>query len=154
MLIVLAHCGNGYSGCDSDEVFFYDDDTAENEINSEVWNWACENAESFSYVHFGWEESYTDEDYDDYIEDTIFCNDRSIRNLNGWNPDGGSTSSCLQFKEYNSTSDLSCTNTTDKFSVANTLAQLTYKVGLATSPEMNLLNNIFVNGSENQLSES
>ena len=71
MLIVLAHCGNGYSGCDSDEVFFYDNGTAEKEIDSEVWNWACENAESFSYVHFGWDESYTDEDYDDYIENYV-----------------------------------------------------------------------------------
>ena len=68
MLIVLAHCGNGYSGCDSEEAFFYEDGTKEDEIGSDMWGWACENAESFAYVHFGWEEPYTDEDYDDYIE--------------------------------------------------------------------------------------
>ena len=80
-------------------------------------------------------------DYSDYLEDTIFCNDRSISQLNGWNPNGGSTSSYLQFKEYNVTSDLSCANETDRFSVSNEKAKLKYKVGLMSSPEMNLLNN-------------
>ena len=79
--------------------------------------------------------------YDQYIEDTIFCNDRSIRALNGWKDDGGIPNDSLQFKEYNVTSDLSCTNLTDRFSVSNSSAQLTYKVGLMSSPEMNLLNN-------------
>lgn len=88
-----------------------------------------------------WYKHYLLEDYDDYIEDTIFCNDRSIRALNGWNPDGGSTTADLQFKEYNVTSDLSCTNTTDQFSISNNNAKLTYKVGLMSSPEMNILNN-------------
>ena len=88
-----------------------------------------------------WYKHYLLEDYDDYIEDTIFCNDRSIRSLNGWNPNGGMINENLQFKEYIETSDLSCTNTTDKFSVSNNSAKLTYKVGLMSSPEMNILNN-------------
>ena len=88
-----------------------------------------------------WYKHYLLEDYDDYIEDTIFCNDRSIRALNGWNPDGGMTNATLQFKEYSVTSDLSCTNTTDQFSVSNNNAKLTYKVGLMSAPEMNILNN-------------
>lgn len=79
--------------------------------------------------------------YTDYLEDTIFCNDRSIRSLNGLNPNGGSVSSYLQFKEYNITSDLSCANVTDQFSTQNEKAKLTYPVGLMTSPEMNLLGN-------------
>ena len=88
-----------------------------------------------------WYKHYILEDYDDYIEDTIFCNDRSIRALNGWNPDGGMTNAYLQFKEYSVTSDLSCTNTTDQFSISNNNAKLTYKVGLMSSPEANILNN-------------
>ena len=87
-----------------------------------------------------WYKHYLLEDYDDYIEDTIFCNDRSIRALNGWNPDGGMTNAYLQFKEDISTSDLSCTNTTDQFSISNNNAKLTYKVGLMSSPETNILN--------------
>jgi hypothetical protein len=80
--------------------------------------------------------------YDSYIDDTVYCNDRTITSFGGWNPNGGSTTSGeLKFKEYTVSSDLSCINTTDKFSQANTSAQLTYKVGLMSSPEMNLLNN-------------
>ena len=79
--------------------------------------------------------------YSSYLEDTVFCNDRSISSLYGWDANGGSTTSStsLTFKEYNVTSDLSCSNETDRFSVSNSKAQLTYPVGLATSPEMNLL---------------
>ena len=77
--------------------------------------------------------------YDEYLEDTIFCNDRSIRNLAGWNPNGGKTNTWLCFKEYKVTNDLSCTNVTDMFSVSNEQAKLTYKVGLMSSPEMNIL---------------
>ena len=81
--------------------------------------------------------------YDSYIEDTIFCNDRSQRNpdTNGWNPNGGKVTEYLNFKEYNATNDLSCTNETDQFSTQNPKAQLTYKVGLMSNPEMKLLNN-------------
>ena len=80
--------------------------------------------------------------YTDYLEDTIFCNDRSIRSLNGWDPNGGSVSSSLQFKKYNNyTSDLSCANITDQFSTQNEKAKLTYPVGLMTSPEIYLLGN-------------
>ncbi|MBR1937087.1 MAG: hypothetical protein IJ842_05270 [Bacilli bacterium] len=88
-----------------------------------------------------WYKHYLLEDYDEYIEDTIFCNDRSIRALNGWNPDGGMTNDYLQFKEYSVTSDLSCTNTINQFSISNNNAKLTYKVGLMSSPEANILNN-------------
>ncbi len=81
--------------------------------------------------------------YTSYLEDTIFCNDRSQSNqqTNGWNPNGGSETGYLEFKNYNSNSDLSCTNDTDKFSVSNNKAKLTYPVGLLTYPEIYLLNN-------------
>ena len=82
--------------------------------------------------------------YDNYIEDTIYCNDRSQRNTdtNGWNPNGGSVfDDDMNFKEYRVTSDLSCMNSTDQFSISNNKAKLTYKVGLMTSSEMNTLGN-------------
>lgn len=80
--------------------------------------------------------------FDNYIDDTIYCNNRTITNFGGWNPNGGTTDSnfTLQFREYSVSSDLSCPNTTDKFSVSNNDAKLTYKVGLMSSPELNLLN--------------
>ena len=80
--------------------------------------------------------------YTEYLEDAVFCNDRSISNHNGWNPNGGSISSYLLFKNFNVTNnDLYCTNITDRFSVGNEKARLTYKVGLMSAPEMNLLGN-------------
>lgn len=69
MRIILANCGNGYSGCDAEEVFFFDEDCwSDTGINNEIYAWACDNAESYAYVHFGWDEPYTDEDYEDYLE--------------------------------------------------------------------------------------
>ena len=82
--------------------------------------------------------------YDRYIDDTIYCNNRSIKDVNGdrgWNPNGGDTVSKYKilFSEDTVSSDLSCPNVTDKFSITNEKARLTYKVGLMSSPEMNLL---------------
>ena len=79
-------------------------------------------------------------DYSDYLEDTVFCNDRSQSNSssNGWNPNGGSLSTYMYFF---GSSDLSCPNNNDKFSTLNDKAKLKYKVGLMSYIEMNLLNN-------------
>ena len=87
--------------------------------------------------------------YTNKLEDTIFCNDRSQRNAstNGWNPNGGSVTTYLYFNSSNT--DLSCTNTTDKFSLSNTKAQLTYPVGLLTYPEIYLLNNLNIRKAGN-----
>ena len=81
-------------------------------------------------------------DYDEYIDDTIFCNNRSIRQLGSWNANGGKTNDPhLYFGDSISQSDLKCQNETDMFSISNPKAKLTYKVGLLTKPEENLLNN-------------
>ena len=60
--------------------------------------------------------------------------------MGSFNPNGGSATGQLQFKEHSLASDLSCSNITDKFSVSNNKAQLVYKVGLASASELNLLN--------------
>ena len=91
-----------------------------------------------------WYKHYLLEDYDEYVEDSIFCNDRSIRFLGGWNPNGGMINTFLRFKEYNLTTDLNCISITDQFSVSNNNAKLTYKVGLLSSPEINIINNSIV----------
>ena len=76
--------------------------------------------------------------YTDKLEDTIFCNDRTMYNqsANGWNPNGGSTTETLRFKNYNTNYSLACTNETDRFSVSNNKAKLTYPVGLLSAPEV------------------
>ena len=87
-------------------------------------------------------------EYEAKIDDTIYCNDRSYDTRNGYtfnesgfNDDGGFTNKSLYFKEFAITTDLSCTNITDRFSVSNNSAKLTYPIALPTTPEMNLLGN-------------
>ena len=86
--------------------------------------------------------------YSSNIEDTIYCNDRSIKALNGWDPNGGNVTSNIQFNNIANQTDLSCINDTDKFSISNSKAKLDYSVGLLSLPEIRLFNrdNIFSTG--------
>ena len=81
--------------------------------------------------------------YTDYIEDTIYCNDRSIGTISGWNPNGGSITSSMSFaardrafKTYEPT--LECARLLDRFTVSSSKGNgvLTYPVGLITDDEM------------------
>ena len=94
-----------------------------------------------------WYEHYLT-NYDVYLEDTVFCNDRTIQELGAFNSNGGvmhdyNTSVHdyeLLFQQYDKGTDsLSCDRETDMFSTLNPSAQLTYKVGLVSAPELNLL---------------
>ena len=69
--IILARCGNGYCGCDAEDAFFYDEGVPDREIDEDLYIWACDNAESYSYVHFGCDESYTEEEYEEYMEEYV-----------------------------------------------------------------------------------
>ena len=94
-------------------------------------------------------------DYNDYLEDTVWCNDRSWNTIdydgngtyinNGWKPNGGSTSNHLYYSAYgrsvNATPSLTCSNKNDSFTVSDTVSgngALTYPVGLLTADEMKL----------------
>lgn len=71
--------------------------------------------------------------YTDYLDDVIYCNARNILNLGGWDPDGGSVTEDLEFRHIG---NYGCTYDTDKFSVGNNKAKLTYPVGLITDDEI------------------
>ena len=88
-----------------------------------------------------WYKHYILEDYDDYIEDTIFCNDRSINSLGGWNSNGGVTNKNLYFNSRYG-NYLICPNVADSFSTNNDKAKLTYKVGLLSYKELQPILNI------------
>ena len=79
--------------------------------------------------------------YEYLLEDTIYCNDRSLIDIGGLDPNNPIGSHYMYMKEVNATTDLSCPRVEDQFSVSNNDAKLKHKVGLMTSPEMNLLNN-------------
>ena len=81
--------------------------------------------------------------YTSYLDgSSVYCNDRSISNLGGWNPSGTSLTT-LQFYQYNANRNLNCVNETDRFSVTNNKAKLTYPIGLLTEPERDLMTKNF-----------
>lgn len=84
--------------------------------------------------------------YTSYLADTVYCNDRSIKSLGGFNPSGGSLYSPLTFNGTSNTS-LLCSNEADRFSVSNSVAPLKYPVGLLSGAEANLLGNNKVRAS-------
>lgn len=85
--------------------------------------------------------------YTSYLSDTIYCNDRSIKSLGGFDPNGGNLYLPLTFNGISSS--LICSNEADRFSVSNSVAPLKYPVGLLSGAEANLLGNnkIRVTGS-------
>ena len=79
--------------------------------------------------------------YEKNLEDTVFCNDRSMDNesSNGWNPNGGDTTQDLFFKNSRSGNrSLVCANETDRFSMSNSKAKLKHPIGLLSVPELSL----------------
>lgn len=103
--------------------------------------------------------------YSSYIEDTIWCNDRSIYSLGGFNPNGGSTyidwdidhhylnasllyASSQYLTAETITPSLRCSRNIDRFTVSgsNGNGALDYPVGLLTVDE------IILAGADNQSS--
>ena len=87
--------------------------------------------------------------YTKYLEDTVFCNDRTIADYGGWNSNGGDVSiGVITFTNGQESNDsfllndnIYCSNVTDRFSVGNSKAKLTYPVGMISANEMYLLGN-------------
>ena len=111
----------------------------------------------------------TKRNYVSYLEDTIYCNDRSFKTTtgntsyptyleSGWNPNGGDLTKYLYFGTWNrfqnnwySTSNVpsvACPNETDRFSVSSGVAHLNYPVGLLSGDEA-ILAGIGGNGASN-----
>ena len=82
-------------------------------------------------------------DYSSYLEDAVWCNDRSVYDLGGWNPNGGNVWSedsltfdfARRLKE--GLPNLSC-RLVDSFTVSSTTGngRLTYPIGLLTGDEL------------------
>ena len=78
--------------------------------------------------------------YTSKLEDTVYCNDRSVLDYRNYNPDGEMFYSEFNFsalgREYNG---LTCPNKSDAFTVSDTIngnGALTYPVGLITTDEL------------------
>ena len=83
----------------------------------------------------------------EYLENAIYCNNRHIKSLGGWNPSGGSVTEYLYFNDYtNNSARLMCQDKEDQFTLkvdsGGTLGYgnnaLDYPVGLLTSKEASL----------------
>ena len=119
----------------------------DSKAKTEIENWFKTNLTN--------EEDASKTNYQEYLEDTIYCNDRSYKetgssdtyNQSGWNPNGGSLSTYLYFGTWNrfnysnwystiNIPSMECENVTDRFSVSNQEAKLKYPVGLLTADEI------------------
>ena len=80
--------------------------------------------------------------YTNYIEDTVYCNDRSISDPVGWNPAGGDTTTGLSFEQRNRIDNYSpslvCNRLLDRFTVSSSIGNgaLTYPIGLLSGDEV------------------
>ena len=86
-------------------------------------------------------------EYESKLEDTVFCNDRTINQLNGWS-ETGSLSHDLYFNGLQSKYYLKCPNKRDAFTVSDSEkgnSALTYPVGLLTTAEHSLIGNYTAN---------
>ena len=97
------------------------------------------------------------QNYSDYIEDTIWCNDRSVPEDGMWNSYGGTISASNYNTVYRltkGTPTIKCPNKNDSFTVTESASgngALTYPVGLLTADEVMLAGNISSDSSNNSL---
>ncbi|MBR1748807.1 MAG: hypothetical protein IJ743_03320 [Bacilli bacterium] len=102
-------------------------------------------------IDWWYEQNIKNTEYESKLEDTVFCNDRTINQLNGWSENGSinkGSNSYLKFNAYNNKYYLKCPNKRDAFTVSDTEkgnSALTYPVGLLTTAEHSLIGNYTVN---------
>ena len=82
--------------------------------------------------------------YSNYIEDTVYCNNRNVSSYYGWNSNGGFGCN-LNYESYQNSNNLLCKNEYDKYSINNSNAELSYPIGLPTVNEVYLYNEIVRN---------
>ncbi len=115
-----------------------------------------------AYINDWWKD--LDNTYGSYLEDTIWCNDRSISHLGGWNANGGSlTSSVISMigeRRYNTyyssislninqtnTPLLTCSNENDRLSITN--GKIKYPLALLTYDESAMAGSIWKTDNKN-----
>ena len=99
------------------------------------------NSEIKNYID-NWYGNYLS-NYHNYIEDTVYCNDRTIHYYAGWNPNGGNNTEDLSFNaNYRLATSfeptLTCSRMEDRFTISlnNGNGALIFPVGLLTVDEM------------------
>ena len=83
---------------------------------------------------------------ENYLEDTVYCNDRTIDDIGGWSETG--PLGTLKFNAYNNKYYLKCPTKKDAYTVSDTTngnGSLTYPIGLLTTAEHSLTGNYTAN---------
>ena len=153
-------CFNNQTQCSNLSYVFITEDTNANAIQlkngktledafNESWHSSDVNKDDSTikaYIDDWYKNNMTN--YTKYIENTIYCNDRSIGGLGGWNPNGGPMNTRLTFgankRAEQRTPSLTCPNKNDSFTLNKEAGgaegygnnALTYPVGLITSDEV------------------
>ena len=97
-------------------------------------------------VDWWYEQNIKNTEYESKLEDTVFCNDRTIDNIAGWSDTGAYD--ILQFHSYNNKYYLKCPNKRDAFTVSDVRygnGSLKYSIGLLTTAEHSLTGNNSMN---------
>lgn len=93
--------------------------------------------------------------YEDYLEDSIWCNDRSIYKMGVYDKDKKYTLLYFGFNERENSNliDLKCPNSNDSFTVNNDLGNMNlfYPIGLLTADELKLAGLTDENDTSNYL---
>ena len=97
-------------------------------------------------------QSGIESEYEEFIEDSVFCNDRTIDDMGGWSNTGILTN-FLRFNGVQEKYFLKCPHKRDAFTVNDNVkgnASLTYPIGLLTSAESSLQGNYTVQKADNE----
>ena len=120
-------------------VFTNSANTTKSTIRTSVDNWYASNLTS----------------YTNYLEDTIWCNDRSVHQLSGWAPDGN-VAEVLHYGGYARNvfafnPGITCPNKNDSFTVSPVIGNgsLEYPVGMLTIDETTLGGYVWFEDSTN-----
>ena len=108
-----------------DEMLTSSSNTTDSTIKTAIDNWYASNMTS----------------YTSKLENTPWCNDRTIYDLGGWNPNGGDTTKRLFFGASGRTLPSLTCSTNDAFTLTGNAqgnGKLTYPVGLLTADEIRL----------------
>ena len=76
-----------------------------------------------------------------YLDDnSVYCYNRTITNYGSWSENGSTTSNYgVYFIFHTNDETLGCSNVTDRFSVNNNKAKLSYPIGLLSTNERNMM---------------
>ena len=123
------------------EMFNYKTNVNDANENINVYNSAVK-----GYIDNWYKKNILGTQAENYLDKSaVYCNDRFITDLGGFNKNGGTAGSTynLKFKQSTASTDLSCSNVTDRMSVNNREAKLTYPIGLLTEPERGLMGSTY-----------